>query len=484
MVAISATTAPIARPLTVAKSRVDERYDTDARLTRLVYAYLATSAVWLLLGTLVGFYLSLKFIWPDLGVAPGLSFGRLRPVHVNTVFWGFASPGMLGLALWVVPRTCRTALASHRLPWIALALINASVVAGTVQLLLGITNGAGEFREFTWPVMGLFAAALVLLAVTLYRTIARRATHEIYISNWYIVAALLWTIALAVIAYVPWIQSGLADTVVQGYYMHQGVGMWFTPMCLGLAYYFLPKLLNKPIYSYSLGVLAFWTQLLFYTMIGGHHFVFSPTPWLLQTVAIIFSVGMLVPVVAGTGNFLLTIRGSTRTFARSYSLPFILVGVLLYFAGSMQGTLEALRSLNELWHFTDFTVGHAHFTMYGFVAFVIWGGVYALVPRLSGREPSHGAIGLHFWLSVVGLTVYVGALSIGGTLRGLSWMSGAPFIDSVRLMAPFWLGRAVGGTLMLASHFVFAWNLWQMRPMAVREVHVAASQRVVEASVA
>lgn len=479
-----ASPTPITRPLTVAKSRVDERFDTDERLTRLVFAYLATSAVWLLLGTLVGFYLSLKFIWPDLGVAPALSFGRLRPVHVNIVFWGFASPGMLGLALWVVPRTCRSALASHRLAWIALALINAAVVAGSLQLVLGITNGAGEFREFMWPVMGLFATALVLLAVTLYRTIARRVTREIYISNWYILAALLWTTVLAVIAYVPWIQSGLADTVVQGYYMHQGVGMWFTPMSLGLAYYFLPKLLNKPIYSYSLGVLAFWTQLLFYTMIGGHHFVFSPTPWLLQTVAIVFSVGMLVPVVAGTGNFLLTIRGSTRTFARSYSLPFILVGVLLYFAGSMQGSLEALRSLNELWHFTDFTVGHAHFTMYGFVAFVIWGGVYALMPRLSGREPSHGAIGLHFWLSVVGLAVYVGALSIGGTLRGLSWMSGAPFMESVTLMTPFWLARAVGGTLMLASHFVFAWNLWQMRPSAIRAAQPVAAPRMVEASVA
>lgn len=479
-----ASPAPVARPLTVAKSRVDERYDTDVRLTRLVYAYLATSAVWLLVGTLVGSYLSLKFIWPDLGVAPALSFGRLRPVHVNIVFWGFASPGMLGLTLWVVPRTCRTALASHRMAWIALALINASVIAGALQLLLGVTNGSGEFREFLWPVMALFATALVLLALTLYRTIARRATREIYISNWYILAALLWTIVLATIAYVPWIQSGLADTVVQGYYMHQGVGMWFTPMSLGLAYYFIPKLLNKPIYSYSLGVLAFWTQLLFYTMIGGHHFVFSPVPWLLQTVAIIFSVGMLVPVVAGTGNFLLTIRGSTRPIGRSYSLPFIFVGVLLYFAGSMQGTFEALRSLNEMWHFTDFTVGHAHFTMYGFVAFVIWGGVYALVPRLTGREPSHGAIGLHFWLSIIGLAVYVGALSIGGTLRGLSWISGAPFIDSVTLMAPFWLARAVGGTLMLVSHFVFAWNLWQMRPVAVREAVPEASPRALEANVA
>jgi cytochrome c oxidase cbb3-type subunit 1 len=312
--------------------------------------------------------------------------------------------------------------------------------------------------------MALFAAALTLLAWNLYRTIAGRGTDEIYISNWYILAALLWTLVLATIAYLPWTQRGLADTVIQGYYMHQGVGMWFTPMVLGTTYYFLPKLLNKPIYSYSLGVLAFWTQMVFYTMIGAHHFVFSPTPWLLQTVAIVFSVGMLVPVVAGTGNFLLTMRGSRRTIANSYSLPFILGGVIGYFVGSTQGTFEAFRTLNEVWHFTDFTVGHAHLAMYGFVVFLIWGGIYGLLPRLTGHEPPHLAVGVHFWLAVVGLGVYVGALSIGGTLKGMSWISGAPFMDSVALMDSFWMGRAVGGTMMFASHLVFGWNVWRMRP--------------------
>lgn len=457
------------RPLAVAKSRVVEVIEADRELTRLVWAYLVSATIWLVFGTLVGEYLGLKFTHPDLGVAPWLSFGRLRPVHTNVVFWGWTSLAMLGLALWVVPRTSQTPIHSIRLARISLWLINGAVLAGVVLLLSGVTNGAGEFREFIWPAMGLFAAGLVLLAYDLYRTIARRATEEIYISNWYILAALLWTLVLVIIAYIPSIQHGLADTVIQGYYMHQGVGMWFTPMVLGLTYYFLPKLLNKPIYSYSLGVLAFWTQMVFYTMIGAHHFIYSPTPWLLQTVAIVFSVGMLVPVVAGTGNFLLTMRGSTRTIGVSYSLPFILVGVVCYFLGSAQGTLEAFRSLNQVWHFTDFTVGHSHLTMYGFVNFLIWGGIYALLPRLTGREPQHLAVGVHFWLALVGMATYVGALSIGGTLKGLSWMSGAPFIDSVRAMESFWLGRAVGGTLMFLSHLVFARNLWHMRPARERE---------------
>ncbi|HKI95603.1 MAG TPA: cbb3-type cytochrome c oxidase subunit I [Gemmatimonadales bacterium] len=452
------------RPLTVQKTRIDELIDADHSLTRLVYAYIACAAIWLVFGTLVGEYLGLKFVWPDFGVEPWLSFGRLRPVHTNVVLWGWASLGMIGLALWVVPRTCQRALHSTRLAWISLLLLNAAVLAGVICLASGVNNGGGEYREFIWPVMGTFALGIILLAYNVYRTIAARATEEIYISNWYILGALLWTIVLVVVGYLPWYQNGLGDTVIQGYYMHMGVGMWFTPMVLGLTYYFLPKLLNKPIYSYSLGVLAFWTQMVFYSMIGAHHFVFSPIPWWLQTVAIVFSVGMLVPVVAGTGNFLLTMRGSWSTIARSYSLPFILGGVLFYFFASTQGTFEAFRSLNRVWHFTNFTVAHAHLTVYGFVVFLIWGGVYGLLPRITGREPPQLAVGAHFWLALVGVLVYGFALMIGGTLQGQSWIAQAPFIDSVTLMAPYWTGRAVGGTLMFLSHLIFAYNVWKMRP--------------------
>jgi cytochrome c oxidase cbb3-type subunit 1 len=199
-------------------------------------------------------------------------------------------------------------------------------------------------------------------------------------------------------------------------------------------------------------------------MIGAHHFVFSPTPWWLQTVAIIFSVGMVVVLVAGTGNFLLTMRGSGRTIARSYSLPFILVGGILYFLASGQGSIEALRSLNAVWHFTNYVVAHSHFTMYGFISFLIWGGIYGLVPRLTGKEPPLILIGVHFWFALIGLLIYGIALMIGGTEQGESWISKAPFIDSVKLMSSFWLWRAVGGSLMFLSHVIFAYNVWAMRP--------------------
>lgn len=452
------------RPIVVSKTRIDQLIDEDHRLTRLVLAYVAGSAFWLVFGTLVGLYLAFRFIAPDWGVAPWLSFGRLRPVHTNVVFWGWSSLSMIALAIYVVPRTSQRRLFSYRLGWISLGLINLSVILGVILLTAGMNNGGQEYREFIWPVMALFAAGLILLTYNLLQTVAKRNTREIYISNWYILAAFLWTLVLVTIAYLPWYQYGLSETIIQGYYMHMGVGMWFTPMVLGLTYYFLPKLLNRPIYSYSLGVLAFWTQMAFYSLIGAHHFVFSPIPWWLQTVAIVFSVGMFVPLFAGTGNFLLTMRGSFRSIGRSYSLPFILVGVIFYFLASGQGTFEAFRSLNRLWHFTNFTVAHSHLTMYGFVAYLIWGGIYALLPRLTGREAPHLLIGVHFWFGLIGLLIYGFALMIGGTLQGMSWLEGASFMESVTLMAPYWLWRAIGGSFMFLAHLVFAYNVWRMRP--------------------
>jgi cytochrome c oxidase cbb3-type subunit 1 len=244
--------------------------------------------------------------------------------------------------------------------------------------------------------------------------------------------------------------------------MHNAVGMWFTPLALGVIYYSLPKLLNRPIYSYALGVFAFWTNLLFYPIIGAHHFEFSPLPWWLQTTAIVFSVAMLVPVWGGSSNFLLTMRGRIRDLIHSYPLMFIFVGVMSYLIGSTQGTLEAFRSLQQVWHLTDFTVGHSHFTMYGIIAFAIWGAIYGLLPLATGKKASQLGMALHFWMALVGCFIYVTSLSIGGTIQGLDWMHGLPFIQSVIDMQSYYLWRGVGGLLMFSSHIVFGWNVWRM----------------------
>lgn len=444
------------------KKKSVKRPNIDARLSKLILWFLGTATFWLVFGTTIGEYLGIKFVAPDIDHQSWLSFGRLRPVHTNAVFWGWSSLAMIGLGYYVVSIVSNAPIASLKKGWISLGLINASVVIGTITLMAGFNNGGGEYREYIWPVMALFAGGLVITLINFFQTVARRTTHEIYISNWYIISATMFAIVIAIIAYWPTWQNGLGETITQGYYMHQGVGMWFMLFSLGIVYYFLPQQLNKPIYSYSLGILAFWTQIIFYTVIGTHHFVFSSIPWSLQTVAIVGSVGMVIPVLAGTTNFLMTFKGDFNRIGNSYTLPFYLVGIVFYFTGSFQGTAEAFRYTNLLWHFTDFTVAHSHITMYGIIAFLLWGSIYALVPRLTGKEPSHPMVGVHFWIAFIGLLLYSVPLMIGGTLKGMMWMDGKPFMESVTMMAPYWLWRAIGGTMMWLSHLIFAYNFYQM----------------------
>lgn len=449
-------------PVVAIKKRAMPRPNIDPALSKIVLWYLGTATFWLLFGTTAGEYLGIKFIAPNADNTSWLSFGRLRPVHTNAVFWGWASLGMIGLGYYVVPRVSNALLASTKWAWYSLYLINAAVLLGSVSIMAGINNGGGEYREYVWPIMLLFVLGLAFTLRNYIKTIANRKTEEIYISNWYIVSAVIFISIVALVGYLPQWQNGLGETIVQGYYMHQAVGMWFMLFTLGIVYYFLPQQLNKPIYSYSLGILAFWTQILFYTLIGTHHFVFSAIPWWLQTVAIVASVGMVIPVVAGTTNFLLTFKGAWYKLRDSYTLPFFLVGIIFYFTGSMQGTAEAFRSTNLMWHFTDFTVAHSHITMYGIITFFLWAGIYAVIPRLTGKEAPQITIGVHFWLALIGLMFYTLPLMYGGTLRGLAWLNGQPFIESVTLMMPYWLWRAIGGTLMWLSHLIFAYNFYKM----------------------
>lgn len=444
------------------KKRSVKRPQVNPALAKLIIWYLSGAAFWLVLGTSIGEYLGIKFVSPDVDNISWLSFGRLRPVHTNMVFWGWSSLAMIGLGYYVVYTVSNTVVKSLKSAWLAFWLINAAVTLGSLSLMAGINNAGGEYREYIWPIMLLFAIGIVITLVNYLSIIAKRSTKEIYVSNWYIVSAAIFAIVIVLVAYLPFWQNGLGETIAQGYYMHQGVGMWFMLFVLGLVYYFLPQQLNTPIYSYSLGILAFWSQILFYTVIGTHHFIFSAIPWWLQTTAIVGSVGMLIPVAAGTTNFLMTMRGNFHKVGSSYTLPFYLVGIIFYFTGSFQGTAEAFRSANLYWHFTDFTVAHSHLTMYGIIAFFLWAFIYTLVPRLTGKEPTHALVGAHFWMALIGMMFYTVPLMIGSTLRGVEWMEGKPFIDTVANMAPYWVWRAIGGSLMWASHIIFAYNLYTM----------------------
>ena len=439
-----------------------KRPKIDPQLTKLILWFLGTAVFWLFIGSSVGEYVGVKFIAPDADTFSWLSIGRLRAVHTNLVFWAWATIGIMGLGYYIVPMVSNASLHSIKNGWTALICVNVAMLVGGISLMAGINNGGGEYREIIWPIMAVWAYGLMLTVINFIKTVAKRTTHEIYISNWFIIASYIFILIVAIIAYIPMGQDGIGETIVQGYYMHQAVGMWFMFSMLGVLYYLLPQQLNKPIYSYSLGVLAFWSQILFYTVIGTHHFVFSALPWWLQTVAIVGSVGMLIPVTAGTINYLMTFRGSWGKISNSYSLPFFFVGVIYYFTGSFQGTAEAFRSTNLIWHFTDFTIAHSHITMYGIITFLLFGSIYAIVPRLTGKEPPQLGVGAHFWLALIGLQFYTIPLMIGGTLKGLMWAEGKPFIDSVVMMGPYWLWRAIGGTLMWLSHIVLAYNMYKM----------------------
>jgi cytochrome c oxidase cbb3-type subunit I len=442
--------------------QASDALDGDANDARLLSAYTICATIWLLITTAAGLLISFKYSYPDLMTNPLLSFGRLRAVHTNGTFYGWASVALVGLSLWVAARSSGVNIQARKTAWWSLILFNLATLAGTVLLDDGVSNGSQEYREWIWPVRVLFLIAALLAAHVVNRTVAARRGHDIYISNWYIIGGFIFTAILIISSLLPFYQRGLGQVAVQGFYMHNAVGMWFTFLALGITYYVLPKSLNRPIYSYALGVLGFWTNLVFYPTIGAHHYEFSPLPWWFQSLAIVFSVGMLVPVWAGSGNFFLTMRGRWSIVRRSYALPFVVVAISYYFLGSTQGTFEALRSLQAIWHLTNFTVGHSHATMYGFITFLAWGGIYALLPRATGREPNRIAVGIHFWFALIGVTGYVLVLSGAGTAQGLAWAAGDPFISSVEAAQPFWLGRAVSGTMMFLAHIVFAYNVWKM----------------------
>ncbi len=441
---------------------------TDPRFARLVHRYLLSAAAWLLIASLLGLVVAFRLVNPEfLGTHQVLFHGLLRPVHTLTMLFGWASLALVGMAFYVVSKASRAQMSAGEMTAanVALVLWNLGVLVGGIAMPLGHITGR-EYREYPWWAMAPIAVAVITLFFVFYRVIARRAVSGVYISCWFILSACFWIVTVVVVGYMPFFRVGLSSTIIEGYYIHNVVGMWFTPLAVGLTYYTLPKLLNKPIYSYGLGVLGFFTHLVFYTIIGTHHFIFSPLPDWLETVSVIFSVAMIVPVWASTGNFLLTMKGEKTAIGHSYSMPFLLVGVIAYGLVSVQGSAEALRSVQEQLHFTHYTVGHAHSAMYLFVSFLVWGSIYGLVPRITGREPEPALVGAHFWFALGGMLIYAIAMWIAGTEQGDSWLSGLPFMESVRRVVPMLVWRAVGGTFMLVAHVIFAFNLFKMRPGA------------------
>lgn len=434
-----------------------DRVASDQSSALPVFMFIMLACGWLLLGSAAGLVASVKLHEPDWLVHQAwLSFGRIRSLHLNAVIYGWSSNASLAVIVWLLPRLLRTRLAG--VPWILLgaAVLNAGIASGFGALATGWSDGM-EYLEIPWQIDLLILAGLVLIVLPLLCTLARRRVEHLYVSVWYFVASLLWLCLLFLVANLPGVHTGVQQATMNWWFGHNVLGLWFTPVSVGAIYYFLPKIIGQPVRSYNLSLLGFWTLAFFYGQVGGHHLIGGPVPGWLTTLSIVQSVMMVIPVVAFTINQASTLQGRMHLARYSPTLRFMMFGGLMYLAASLEGTLQALRSINAVTHFTHFTVAHAHLGMYAFVAMVLFGAIYFMLPRVLQWEwPYPWLISLHFWLAALGIGVYVVGLSIGGWLQGLAMLDATrPFMDSVTLTLPYLKSRSLGGALMTLGHGVF-----------------------------
>jgi cytochrome c oxidase cbb3-type subunit 1 len=440
-----------------------ERIEADRSTRRPALLFFHSAVVWLLIGSLFGLIASLKFQLPDwLAGQPALTFGRVRTVHLNAVAYGWTSMALIGTAIWMIPRLVRAPLFAPGLARAAAWGWNLFMVLGLGAILAGRTDGM-EWLEIPLPIDAIVAISGGLMALSVLITVARRKTRHFYVSVWYVLAAMVWFPIIFVTANLP-VFTGVGQAAVNWWYGHNALGLWITPMSLAAAYFFIPKVLGRPIHSYNLSLVGFWALAFFYSLNGHHHLIGGPLPTWVITTSITASVMMVIPVAATAVNFHNTMIGRFDSLKVSPTLRFVVIGSMIYTAASLQGSVEALRSFNRVVHFTQYTVGHAHLGLYGFAGFILFGAYYFIVPRLMDWEwPSGTLIRVHFWTALVGMAIYVASLTVGGWLQGQAMLDASrPFMDSVNLTKPYLLARTVGGALMVLSHVVFAYHYWLM----------------------
>ncbi|HEX9171159.1 MAG TPA: cbb3-type cytochrome c oxidase subunit I [Telluria sp.] len=453
---------------------IRERIDQAGRSTVLLMAAAAT--FWLVLGSLFGVIASLKLHLPDwLSAYAPLTFGRVRTMHLNLVAYGWLSVAGIATAVWIIPRIFHTPLRHPRVALFGAMLWSIGVGLGVVAIAFGYTQGI-EWLEMPWQVGLLLAVGGACLAFALIVTARHRKSHHIYVSGWYYLAALAWFPVLYVIANMPGLHAGVQQATVNWWFAHNVLGLWLTPLGVGAAYYLIPKIVGQPVYSYSLSLLGFWGLALFYSQVGIHHLIGAPVPTWLVTLSIVHSMMMFVPVIAVAVNQHTTVARNVWALKQSVALRFVALGALTYTLASFQGSIEALRSVNSITHFTHYTVGHAHLGAYGFTSMVLFGAFYYMLPYLTGRDwPWPRLLKLHFWLVVGGFAIYFVGLSLGGMVQGMGLLEvGRSFEAVTRSTIPYLQARSVGGILMTLGHLVFAFHIAALLmgkgvPLAVSE---------------
>jgi cytochrome c oxidase cbb3-type subunit 1 len=465
---------------------------------KVVRQFAIMTVVWGIVGMLVGVILAAQLIWPDITFGlEWLSYGRLRPLHTNAVIFAFGGSAMFAVSYYIVQRTCQARLWAEKLAAFTFWGWTLVIVLAAVTLPLGITTSK-EYAELEWPIDILITVVWVSYALVFFGTVMKRKTKHIYVSNWFfgayiIVIAILHLVNSAELPVTLFksysAYSGVQDAMVQWWYGHNAVGFFLTTAFLGMMYYFIPKQAGRPIYSYRLSVVHFWSLNFIYMWAGPHHLQYTALPDWAQSLGMVFSLMLLAPSWGGMMNGIMTLSGAWHKLRTDPILKFMVTALSFYGMSTFEGPMMSIKTVNALSHYTEWTIGHVHSGALGWVAMITIGSMYYLIPRLFGRESmfSTKLIEWHFWLSTIGVVLYIAALWIAGVAQGLMWRAANAdgtltysFAQVLNNMYPFWGIRLLGGSLFFVGMLIMAWNVWQTTRQG-RAVNDAAIPQAVHA---
>ena len=448
---------------------------------KVIRQFSVMAVVWGIVGMLMGVVVASQLVWPELNFGPYFTFGRLRPLHTNAVIFAFGGCALFATSYYVVQRTCHARLWGGPLIPFTFWGWQLVIVLAAITLPLGMTQGK-EYAELEWPIDILIALVWIAYAIVFFGTIAKRKVSHIYVANWFYGAFILAVALLHIFnsAAVPVsltksysAYAGVQDAMVQWWYGHNAVGFFLTAGFLGMMYYFVPKQADRPVYSYRLSVVHFWALIFTYMWAGPHHLHYTALPDWTQSVGMVFSLILLAPSWGGMINGIMTLSGAWHKLRDDPILKFLITSLSFYGMSTFEGPMMAIKTVNSLSHYTDWTVGHVHSGALGWVAMVSIGSIYYMLPRLFGKPQMYSVklITVHFWVATIGVVLYIAALWISGVMQGLMWRAvnadgtlTYSFVESVKASYPFWTIRVIGGLLFLTGMLIMAYNM--VRTMA------------------
>ena len=453
---------------------------------KVVKQFTVMTVIWGIVGMFVGVLIAAQFVFPDLTYGiPWLSFGRLRPLHTNAVIFAFGGCGLFATSYYVVQRTCQARLFSDRLASFTFWGYQAVIVLAVITLPLGITSSK-EYAELEWPIDILLGIVWVCYAIVFFGTIVKRKVPHIYVAIWFFGGFILAVALLHIVnsAALPATMTksysayaGVQDAMVQWWYGHNAVGFFLTAGFLGMMYYFVPKQAERPVYSYRLSVVHFWALIFTYMWAGPHHLHYTALPDWTQSVGMVFSLILLAPSWGGMINGIMTLSGAWHKLRTDPVLKFLIVSLSFYGMATFEGPMMAIKTVNALSHYTDWTIGHVHAGALGWVGFITIGSLYYLIPRMYGRTEmwSTKLITLHFWIATIGVVLYIAAMWISGVTQGLMWRAvnddgtlTYTFVESTKASMPFYGIRLLGGLMYLSGMVMMLYNLIKTASIGVR----------------